>query len=692
MRTAWGVALAGILGIGCGASKGTTAEVADAALSPPPDAAETDAAAPDLEDGAVPFDVRTYDYAPFDDVAAGPVPDAQPFVPDVAPAAPVDPGQLPAAPPPATPAGCDALGTGPVASLAYSPDGALLAVGTFFGAIQLYRADTQAPAGTLWAGTREISSVDFSRDGSLLVAVSRDEAVRVLRVADLSPVATLKVPAAPPQGAQIRHARFTADAATVLVGFAVEGQGTLLGHFRVSDGALVSAIRLGNLVSSLAGLLVTPDRSLMVLMGNYQTGTRQFVEVRRTADDTRVLDYRVDPEAAIALSSDGSLLAYGPDVSSQVRVVRLADGQEVAVTESPPRLRSMIFTPDGKQLLMGQPGSPPFHLTARLSTGKIEKRVSKLGVGNLAFANSPDGKTLAYGYDDGFELTSNVDGRLLKSVHGPRAGMDRLALSPDGTQVAAVYPDQVLFWPLTGDRTTHVAKLVRNDIARVAFSPDGKRLAVAARNLVVVLDTQGALVWSSSEFAYGVVSVGFSADGTLVGASTSDSVFVLHEAATGKVVFRHVGPASSDTLKDRIPLAFSPTGKQVAVGVPVGIVFDAETHVMLRMLPARATALAYLPDGSELAVGTNKITFLRADIGAETRSLPGLGQYLTDLAFSGDGKLMLAIGYGTGWRLTRLADGSAVPGIPGGGDWAIGGNKVVNSPQPAAIAVFCDLK
>jgi WD40 repeat protein len=657
-------------------------------VTPPPPAA--DAAAPSLPEDAAPMvspDTRAFDYAPFDDAASAPVPDTQPFTVDVSP--PSDVGELPPAPVPVTPVGCDALGTGPAASLAYSPDGSLLAVGTFFGAVVLYRADTLAPAGSLWAGLGEISSIDFSADGAFLVAAARDEAVRVFRMATLAPVSTLQLPAS--KIPQVRTARFSADGATVFTGFATDA-GTFLGRFRASDGVRLSATVLGTTPSSLAALLMTPDRTRMVLMGDYFRGQRQVVEVRRTDDQTRLYGFAVDPEAAIALSSDGRLLAYGPDVSSHVRVVRSEDGKEV-VAIPVLRVRSMIFSPDGTQLIMGQPGDPPYHLTARLSTGSVEKRVSRLdarSAGNLTFATSPDGKVLVYGFDNGIELTSAVDGTLLKPPARLREGVNRVAVSPDGMMAAVLYPDQVVFWPLAGDRTTHTVKLTRNSDGQAAFSRDGKRLVVAGQSVVGVYDTAGQS-WAVREFLDQIVGVGFSFDGALVGATSPGIWFKLYEGATGKALFEHRGDVS-DARKAWIPLAFSPREKQAAVGAGVGAVFDTETHAILRMLPASVTALAYLPDGSELAVGTSKITFQRADTGAETRSLPGLGQYLTDLAFSGDGKLMLARGAGTGWRLTRLADGSDVPGIPAGGAKGIGGNKLVSAPQPGALAVFCELK
>ena len=74
-------------------------------------------------------------------------------------------------------------------SVAFSPDGQLLAVGQFDGDGQLYSTDTWAPTGRrLEAHTQRITNVEFSRDGRTLATSSADGTVQLWDVATQEPL------------------------------------------------------------------------------------------------------------------------------------------------------------------------------------------------------------------------------------------------------------------------------------------------------------------------------------------------------------------------------------------------------------------------------------------------------------------------------------------------------------------------
>jgi WD40 repeat protein len=64
-------------------------------------------------------------------------------------------------------------------SLAYSPDGQLLAVGFRNGYIGLYRVDSGALVTTLAGHTDDVNKIKFSPDGHLLASGSADGTVRL---------------------------------------------------------------------------------------------------------------------------------------------------------------------------------------------------------------------------------------------------------------------------------------------------------------------------------------------------------------------------------------------------------------------------------------------------------------------------------------------------------------------------------
>ena len=74
--------------------------------------------------------------------------------------------------------------TGLVDSVAFSPDGKLLASGSGDKTVRLWDAKTGEPIQTLTGHTEEVTSVVFSPDGSLLASGSKDMTVRLWKVTD----------------------------------------------------------------------------------------------------------------------------------------------------------------------------------------------------------------------------------------------------------------------------------------------------------------------------------------------------------------------------------------------------------------------------------------------------------------------------------------------------------------------------
>ncbi|MFF3573846.1 WD40 repeat domain-containing protein [Nocardia jiangxiensis] len=65
-------------------------------------------------------------------------------------------------------------------SIAFSPDGTLLAAGGNFGSIALWNARTRQPDGAPLTGhTDKVTSVAFSPDGTLLATGSWDNTIRL---------------------------------------------------------------------------------------------------------------------------------------------------------------------------------------------------------------------------------------------------------------------------------------------------------------------------------------------------------------------------------------------------------------------------------------------------------------------------------------------------------------------------------
>src|SRR6266545_6970414 len=72
-----------------------------------------------------------------------------------------------------------------VFSVAFSPEGALLAAGTSSNTVRVFRVSTGAVVRTLTGHTSFVASVAFAPDGMTLASGSWDQTVRMWRVSDL---------------------------------------------------------------------------------------------------------------------------------------------------------------------------------------------------------------------------------------------------------------------------------------------------------------------------------------------------------------------------------------------------------------------------------------------------------------------------------------------------------------------------
>jgi len=160
----------------------------------------------------------------------------------------------------------------------------------------------------------------------------------------------------------------------------------------------------------------------------------------------------------------------------------------VAVEKEWPKI--VAFGPGGA-LAVGMVGS-------KIALFDARSRVFKLIIDSRksvhAIAFSPDGKYVASGsggvyatsgtgnVPDQIRIWSTVDGKLVRSYAGTRAGVEDLSWSPDGRYLAsASYDRTIRLWPAWTDGEGQiVATFDRGGAWCVAFSPDGTLLAGGA--------------------------------------------------------------------------------------------------------------------------------------------------------------------------------------------------------------------
>jgi WD40 repeat protein len=211
-------------------------------------------------------------------------------------------------------------------------------------------------------------------------------------------------------------------------------------------------------------------------------------------------------------------------------------------------------------------------------------------------------------------------GALLHNLNREDGSISAVAWSPNGQYVAAGR------W-FTLSTRSHVA-------INIWDGETGRRL----HNLLGPLPvTQGA-----NDVPPRALS--FSPDSTLLASGHRETISI-HEVVSGRLVTTLRGHGSIGRV-----LAFSPSGKQIVTSgeyqrSPIQM-FDVATGLHLRSLsgdPERPTALAYRPDGMEIATADHKrpiVTLWDVEGGRPSRVLVGHTHPIYALEYSLDGRLL----------------------------------------------------
>jgi WD40 repeat protein/subtilase family serine protease len=535
-----------------------------------------------------------------------------------------------------------------VTSVAFSPDGSLLASGSWDDTIKLWRVSDGALVRTL-THTGLVTSVAFSPDGSLLALGSRDRTIRLWRVSDGALVATLTG-----HTDTVTSVAFSPDGSLM-----ASGSGdTTIKLWRVSDGALVAT--LTGHTSSVTSVAFSPDGSLLASAGSWDRTIRLW----RVSDGALVatLTGHTDRVNSVAFSPDGSLIASGSD-DRTIRLWRVSDGALVAtLTGHTSWVNSVAFSPDGS--LMASGSEDTTIKLWRVSDGALVATLTGHTSNVYSVAFSPDGSLIASasgGLDRTIRLWRVSDGALVRTLTGHTNRVTSVAFSPDGSLMASGSWDRTIrLWRVSDGALVRTLTGHTDDVTSVAFSPDGSLMASGSWDRTIRLwrVSDGALVRTLS----GVRSVAFSPDGSLIASGSVDYTIKLWRVSDGALVATLTG--HTDTVTS---VAFSPDGSLMASGsvdrtIRLWRVSDGALVATLTGHTDTVTSVAFSPDGSLMASGSvdRTIRLWRVSDGALVATLTGHTSSVTSVAFSPDGSLMASGSGDTTIKLWRVSDGALV--------------------------------
>ncbi len=381
-----------------------------------------------------------------------------------------------------------------VRSVAFSPDGTKVASGSWDRTVRLWDVRSGKNTHTLAGHADSVDAIVFSTDGSTLASKSRDKIIRLWDVHTGEPLQTL-------EGLQLESTNnkvrlWDADTGETVFTLTAElRQHWLSSIVYWSDRAPLSSGRSGvraidvvpslkDRLSRVESVALSPDDATLAIA----LRDRDSVWV----DDTiiRFWDTRTGEilhtlvghwnarDMYVAFSPDGAMFASAGGWDSTVRLWDARTGEILGRPETfTSGLRSMAFSPDGRMLVWTRS-----HVIQSWSvrTGVLQR--PSIGwhfeiVNSLAF--SPDGETLASGSEDGSIRLWDVRIREQKQTFlGHQGSVTSVVFSPDGVTLASGGGDKtVRLWDIrTGEQQQELSGQL-DAISSVAFSHDGRFLA-----------------------------------------------------------------------------------------------------------------------------------------------------------------------------------------------------------------------
>ncbi|MCU0550097.1 MAG: NB-ARC domain-containing protein [Leptolyngbya sp. Prado105] len=478
---------------------------------------------------------------------------------------------------------------GNVWSVAFSPDGAILAASDTVGVIHLWQVSDWQKILTCEGHQHWVCEIAFSPDGQLLVSASGDNTVKVWN--------------------------------------AKTGQGlwTLSDH---QDWVISIAISPCN------RLFASSSADRTIRLWDLQTG-----ELIRTLSGHQHWICKV------TFSPDGKFLASASDD----RTMKLWDVKSGACLKTfeghTNTVRSVAFSPDGMMLATGSEDA-----TIKLWEIETTDCVKTLS-GHLeqvrCVSFSPEGQViLSSSFDETIKLWDVATGNCLKTLHQHRGVVRSTTFSPCGNLIASGSADQsVRIWHTQTGECCKTLQGYTNFVLSVGFSFDDHLLASTSTDQTVNLwnPATGDCLNSFYGHENWVWTVAFSPDDRLLASGSFDHTVRVWQRSTNqclKVLRGHTNWVWS--------VAFSPDGETVASGSFDQTIrlWDPRTGECLHILAAqsRIWAIDYSPDGQFLASGeeNHKIHLWNPQTGQCLKTLQGHTNRVMSISFRADGKQLVS--------------------------------------------------
>jgi WD40 repeat protein len=380
--------------------------------------------------------------------------------------------------------------TGPVSSVAFSPDGTRIVAGSVYQqTVQVWDAQTGTPQLDLKG--HPVTSLAFSPDGTRLLTGSQDGTAQVWDAQTGTPLLELKE-----HTVEVSSVAFNSDGTRIVTGS--HDQRALVWDAWTGTRLL----ELKGHTRPLSSVAFSPDDTRIVA-GSWD-GTTKLWDART---GTLLLELgRTGSVYSVAFSPDGTrIVTGGYDRTAKVWDARPGTpplelkGHTVLVS-------SVAFSPDGTRIVSGSQDNTAKVWDARTGTPLLTLKGHTVPVMSVAF--SPDGMWIVTGggrdpSKPGEAKVWNArTGALLSELKGHMGAVPSVAFSPDGTRIVTVSQD-IKREPRAPWEWTQTAKVwdartgqelkgepIPQTIAKNCISPDGRLFAHPVGDRVELIPLQ----------------------------------------------------------------------------------------------------------------------------------------------------------------------------------------------------------